>query len=334
MLLKFKRHIRLLSFLFFIVFIISGWFYYQSELLKQSADNLLKEGKAAEAIELYNKAQSTFPLRFDILDDIDGAKLILDSNRYYGQVVDFYEFQQLPPLSNLPSVRLNPNELFVPILMYHQIRINTNPSDPVVSALTVSPEQLEQQLSFLNSHNFQTITLDELSTALEGKTSLPKNPIILTFDDGYRNFYENAFPLLKKYDAKAVQFVITGVVDRQPYLTWSQIMEMDKSGLIEFGAHTRHHPNLPDIPRATIVDEIKGSKLDLEQHLKKRVNWFAYPYGSYSEFIMQTVRDAGFKGAASTVYGTAQSKNTLYLFPRIMVDGRFTLDNLTSRIER
>src|SRR5258708_14683405 len=114
----------------------------------------------------------------------------------------------------------------------------------------------------------------------------------------------------------------------------SMYREKEKVGFSGFGGNTRHHPNLPDIPRATIVDEIKGSKCDLEQQLKKRVNWFAYPYGSYSEFIMQTVRDAGFKGAASTVYGTAQSKNTLYLFPRIMVDGRFTLDNLTRRIEK
>src|SRR5258708_31668204 len=179
--------------------------------------------------------------------------------------------------------------------MYHQIRVNPNPSDPVLAALSVTPQQLEQQLAYFKNHNFQTITLDELSDALDGKISLPINPIILSFDDGYRNFYENAFPLLKKYNSKAVQFVITGVADNKPYLTWNEITEMDKSGLVEFGAHTRHHPNLPDIPRATIVDEIKGSKLDLEQHLKKRVNWFAYPYGSYSEFIMQTVRDAGFK---------------------------------------
>src|SRR5258708_1787914 len=185
MLLKFKRHIRLLSFLFFIFFIALGWLFFQSELSKQKADTLLKEGRAAEAIELYKKAQSTFPLRFDISEDIEGARLILDSNRHYGQIVDFYEFQEIPPLSTLPSIKLNPNELFVPILMYHQIRVNPNPSDPVLAALSVTPQQLDQQLAHFRNHNLQTITLDELSDAFDGKISLPINLIILSFDDVY-----------------------------------------------------------------------------------------------------------------------------------------------------
>jgi len=295
----------------------------------------VKFGKPAEAIEFYKKAQTAFPFREDIKEDIEGANLILQSSRDYGQISQiFAEFQELPPISSLSSIRLNPNELFVPVLMYHQTRINPSPNDPVLAALSVSPADLEQQLIFFTTHNYHTITLDQLFGGLSGKTSLPENPIVLTFDDGYRNFYENAFPLLKKYNMKATQFVITKVVDLPAYLTWAQILEMDKSGLVEIGAHTRHHPNLPDISNADVVNEIKGSKADLEQRLKKPVNWFAYPYGSYSTFITQTVRDAGFKGAASTVYGTIQTKDSLFLFPRIMVDGRFTLDNIARRIQK
>jgi len=329
---KLKKHPKaLLILLFTFIIIATFWFYFQSNLLKRQGDDLIKYGRAEEAIELYKKAQRTFPLRGDISEDIEGAKLILESNRYYQQIS---EFQEIPSLENLPRVQLNPNELFVPILMYHHIRINPKPNDSVLAALSVSPTQLEQQLTYLSSHNYSAITLDELSDALDGKVSLPENPVVLTFDDGYKNFYENAFPLLKKYHMKAVQFVATDVVNTQAYLTWDQITEMNKSRLIEFGAHTRHHANLPELSPNSIVDEIMGSKIKLERHLRKQVNWFAYPYGSYNDFIKQTVANSGFKGAVSTIYGAAQSKDNVFLSPRIMVDGRFTLDNIARRITR
>ncbi len=329
---KLKSHPKVLFLLFF-AFIITaiGWFYFQSNLLKQQGDDLIKYGRAEEAIELYKKAQRMFPLRLGLSEDIEGAKLILESNRYYQQIS---EFQEIPSLEDLPRVQLNPNELFVPILMYHNIRINPNSSDAVSAALSVSPAQFEQQLTYLKSHNYNTITLDELSDALDGKVSLPENPVVLTFDDGYRNFYDNAFPLLKKNHMKAVLFVITDVVGTKAYLTWDQIAEMNISRLIEFGAHTRHHANLPELPASSIVDEIVGSKIKLERHLRKQINWFAYPYGSYNDFIKQTVADSGFKGAVSTIYGVAQSKDNIFLSPRIMVDGRFTLDNIARRIAR
>lgn len=329
---KQKRLLKVLA--LFSLVVIGFWFYYQSDILKKQADALMELGQPAEAIVFYKKAQSVFPLRWDIKDDIAGAQLVLQSKNDYSSITDFAEIQTPPPLSNLPPTQLAPNELFVPVLMYHHIEVNPRPNDPVYSALFVSPDQLDQQLSYLSSHNYHAIKLDELSNALDGKETLPKNPIVLTFDDGYRSFYDNAFPLLKKYHMKAVQFVITQVDGAHEYLTWDQIIEMDKSGFVEFGAHTRHHPNLPDLSKLAIIDEIKGSKNDLEQHVKHRINWFAYPYGSYSTFIMKAVKDAGFKGAASTVYGAAQSKDNLYLFPRIMVDGRFNLDNIARRIQQ
>ncbi len=332
---KRRRNLKIILLTVLIVLIaVLGWLYYQSEQLKSRADSLLKYGDAVNALASYKKAQSIFPLRWDLSADISGAQLVLKSNQDYDQISEFAELQEPPPLSNLPSAHLAPNELFVPVLMYHHIRKNPMPNNAVWAALNVSPDQLDQQLLYLSLHNYNTITLDELSDALDGKISLLPNSIVITFDDGYRNFYDNAFPLLKKYHMKSVQFVITQVVGIPAYLTWDQIIEMDRSGLVEVGAHTRHHPNLPDLSQSAIIDEIKGSKMDLEQHLKHPVNWFAYPYGSYSPFIMQTVKDAGFKGAASTVYGTNQRKNNLYLFPRIMVDGRFSLDNIARRIQK
>ncbi len=333
---KWKNRARLLVVAVLILaFGVGSWFFYQSTLLSGQADGLFKSGREAEALVLYQRAQALFPLRRDLSDDIAGTKLVIQSSHDYGRIADFFEeYQEVPPLSSLPAIQLAPNELYVPVLMYHHIRVNPMPRNPVWAALNVSAEQLDQQFAYLSSHNYHTITLDELRDALDGKISLPENPIVLTFDDGYRNFYDSAFPLLKKYNFKATQFVITAVAGTSAYLTWEQISIMDKSGLVTFGAHTRNHPNLPDISQARIVDEIRGSKADLEQHLGKTTYWFAYPYGSYSASIMQTVQDAGFRGAASTVYGAVQRRNNMFLFPRIMVDGRFSLDNLTKRISR
>lgn len=324
-------------FVFFIVmvFLIVTTLVWQSEVKRHQADSLLAQGKANEAIATYQLAQKLFPLRTDLAAAIAGARLVAESAADYAQIGQFMgEMQTAPNLNRLPKVTLKENEVFVPILMYHHIRVNPRPSDPIWAALNVSPDQLEQQLYYLNSHGFRSITLDELTQSLQSKIPLPTKPIVLTFDDGYRNFYTTAFPLLKKYDIKAVQFVITQVVDNAQYLTWDEIKEMDRSGLIQFGAHTQHHLNLPDFDNAIIAQEIRGSKTDLESHLGKPISWFAYPYGSYNNFAIQTVKDAGFKGAVSTIYGVAQSQETVYLAPRIMINGRFTLDNISYRIEQ
>ncbi len=311
--------------------------YLQSSDLKNQADVLIKKGNTQEAIILYEKAHNVFQSRQDIVSDLEGARLILQSDLDYGKIteVDFAETQVIPPLAALPSIKnLQPNELYVPILMYHHIEVNPKPDNPIWAALYVTPQQLESQLKYLSENGFNSITLDELYKALNEKTSLPEHPIILTFDDGYRSFYDNAFPLLKRYNTKAVEFVITQVSGASAYLTWDQILEIDKSALIQWGAHTRHHPNLPDLSQEAIINEIQGSKNDLEQHLKKPITWFAYPYGSYNDFVIQKVKNSGFVGAASTIYGAAQSKDKIYLTPRIMIDGRFNISDFAARIQK
>src|SRR5260221_3515829 len=176
----------LVLFIIALVLIVGLVQYHQSNLVKYRADALLKYGNAQDAIALYKQAQGIFPLRWDLSEDITGAQLVLRSTEDYGRIADFAELQQLPSLSALPSKQLNPNQLFVPVLMYHHIRVNPRPNDRVWAALHVSPHQLDAQLAYLAAHNYHTITLDELWDGLNGKISLPPNPIVLSFDDGYR----------------------------------------------------------------------------------------------------------------------------------------------------
>ncbi len=323
--------------LFFFIILSVGillFGYNQSTNFKNQGDLLVKQGRVGEAIILYNKARSIFPLRSDVTDNLEAANLILQSDLTYETIsdLDFAEVQIAP---DLPAIgALQPNEVFVPILMYHHIDVNPKPEDPVWASLFVTSDQLNSQLEYLTAHGYTSITLDELYAALNNKATLPKQPIVLTFDDGYRTFYTNAYPLLKKYNVKATEFVITQVEGAPAYLTWDQILEMDKSGLVRFGAHTRHHPNLPDLSQTSIINEVQGSKSDLEDHLKKEITWFAYPYGGYTNSVVEVVRNAGFKGAVSTIYGAGQSSSKLYIEPRIMVDGRYSLANFIARIQK
>lgn len=245
------------------------------------------------------------------------------------------ELQDIPPLTG-QSQKIVPakGQLLVPILMYHYIRKNPHPKNKVWENLHVSPEQFAEQLKYLSDHGYHSITLDDLDASLNKGIQLPDKPIILTFDDGYISFYTSAFPLLKQYNMKAIEFIITKGVSAVPsYLTWSQIEEMNQSPLISFGAHTQHHPSLTQIQETKRKDEIIGSKNELESHLHKPVRWFAYPYGSFNNPVILDVQSAGFSGAVSTVYGAIQSKETLFTMPRIMVSGSFSLDDFARRIE-
>jgi len=95
---------------------------------------------------------------------------------------------------------------------------------------------LNNRLSYIASQGYTTITYDTLYAGLKGQTKLPAKPIILTFDDGYIDFYVNAFPILRKYNLNATEFIPTGLIDTAYYLHWEQIKEMDKSGLISFSS--------------------------------------------------------------------------------------------------
>lgn len=127
-------------------------------------------------------------------------------------------------ISNL--IRKDNVKLSIPVFMYHSIS-NTQKND-----LCVSPKQFEKQLRTLLEGGFTPITASELANAYEKGTQLPDHPFIITFDDGYVDNYTNAFPILKKYKAKATLFVITSTINRGSYLSWNQLKEMESSGLV------------------------------------------------------------------------------------------------------
>jgi len=107
---------------------------------------------------------------------------------------------------------------------------------------------------------------------------------------------------------------------------------MNQSEFIGFGAHTRTHPSLVRSFSDRLIDEVRGSKEDLENRLGKQVHWFAYPYGDFNDRVVDTVKAAGYTGAVSTIYSSVHSKGNIFILPRVMVSGRFSLDTFAKRL--
>jgi len=186
----------------------------------------------------------------------------------------------------------------LPVLMYHHV----GPVQPgTYPALTVAPGRFEKQMGWLKRNSYTTIcTGDWLAWCLEGKP-LPPKPVMVTFDDAYADLVEYAFPVLRKYDFTATVFVVTGEIGG--HNSWDQkngsatlrCMGADKikrwSGEgIEFGSHTRTHPDLTTLSEPEIEEEIVGSGRDLAKMLEKFPLSFAFPFGAYNNIVHKCVK--------------------------------------------
>ena len=215
---------------------------------------------------------------------------------------------------------LNRSDASIPVLNYHHIsEVNGN-------ALILFPEQFEAQMKYLAEEGYTTITPTELLDSWENGTPLPPKPIIITFDDGYKDNYTEAYPILKKYNLKATIFLVTGVVSAYPsYLTWEDVNEMQSSGLINFESHTITHSKLNEI---TSLDdlwaELLGSREIIESHTKAPVTFIAYPYGSVNERIAELTKAAGYRAAFLVDFGLTSPADNRYDLKRIPIFGSNT----------
>jgi peptidoglycan/xylan/chitin deacetylase (PgdA/CDA1 family) len=226
-----------------------------------------------------------------------------------------------PALTNtgLPTSTTHGLQLHIPILMYHYISTPPNIHDPIRVDLSVTPDMFESQLRYLISHKYHTITLDQAYAAIQGNGLLPPNPVVLTFDDGYRDFYEQAFPLLKKYQLKASVYIVTNFTNNPAYVTWDMIRQMSDSGLIEIASHALDHPDLRTKNSVDLAVELQHSKQLLEEHTGKVVDSFCYPYGAYDARVLEAVHSAGYIGATTTLPGSWHSASDLLTLTRVRI---------------
>jgi len=241
---------------------------------------------------------------------------------------------QLQAQPQTPAQPRAPAVLHVPILMYHHIWPITAKLTKSQRLMSVTPESFEQQMNEISSLGYNPITPDQLLAAVASGTALPDKPVMITFDDGYRDQYQYAFPILKKFGFQATFFIITDYFRKNGYLDTAMLKELDASGLATLASHTMHHVWLTAYKPPSQWAEIRRSKEQLEQILGHEVDYFAYPYGKYDDRVIQMVRDAGYRMAFAASAGNTYSTSTLFKMQRVRVFDGEKMSLLLPRFSR
>jgi peptidoglycan/xylan/chitin deacetylase (PgdA/CDA1 family) len=231
--------------------------------------------------------------------------------------------------ASVPAPDGVPRSAHVPILMYHYL--STPPADANIyrQDLSVSPELFAAHLDRMLAEGYQTITLYDLHAHLAADTPLPEKPVILTFDDGYRDNYENAFPLLKERGMTATFFVVSDFIDEQrpEYLTWEMLREMHASGM-SIESHGRNHVSLKGKDQDYLIWQALGSLETIQHELGVRPRFVSYPAGEYDQLTLDIFRSADYWAGMVTKQGATHSLDHPFEWVRVRVRGTTTADEL------
>jgi peptidoglycan/xylan/chitin deacetylase (PgdA/CDA1 family) len=214
---------------------------------------------------------------------------------------------------------------YVPVLMYHYIRFNPDPRDRAGMALSVTPLAFHAQMAYLARNHFNVIPLSRAVAAIRSHQPLPPRSVVLTFDDGYVDFYTLAIREMAHYHFTATEFVVPGLIGRPSFMSWNQVVTADRMGFT-IGAHTMHHVALAAMRPSAALWEMSESKRQLQQVLGHPVSEFAYPYGSFTGYLAGQARAMGFESAASTTAGAWHQPGELWWLHRERVSGWTSLD--------
>jgi len=215
----------------------------------------------------------------------------------------------------------------IPILMYHSISYEKG------NSLRVSKENFRKQMKYLKENNYTTLTIDDLYSYMKTGKIVPKKPIVITLDDGYKDNYTNAYPILKELGLKATVFVITGAIDLEKnFLTSNEIKLMDANN-IRIESHTVAHEHLTKISYSDNIKTMASSKAKLETILNRKINYIAYPYGEYNETVIKAAKESGYKLAFSTDFGWIDKNNNIYSLGRIFVNANFSFDEFKAKLK-
>lgn len=178
----------------------------------------------------------------------------------------------------------------------------------------------DQQMAYLASNGYTSISALTLIEALRNHTALPGKSVVITMDDGYADNDIYALPVLKKYNLNANLMLATGLVGSNPdMLSWSQVQDMKSSGLYYFTNHTWSHYSVTNGPQSKIESEIDTAASQIKQYVGEDVNIFTYPYGSFNNNAIQTLQRKGYVGAFSTIPGQYQCDSFIMTLHRTRI---------------
>lgn len=207
----------------------------------------------------------------------------------------------------------------VPILMYHYIRV-APAGDQLGFGLSVTPDDFQQQMDWLRDHGFHPVHMSEVRAYFEHGDPLPAKPVVLSFDDGYQDFYAAALPVLLAHGFLAEAYVVPGFLGHPGYLSPDQVKSLPGQG-VEVGAHTMSHADLTTIHGDQLRSEVAGSGAFLGNLLGRPVLDFCYPSGKFDQEVVDEVTRAGFQTAVTTQPGGVLDWGSRYSWGRVRVSG-------------
>ncbi|MBD2578570.1 glycosyltransferase [Oscillatoria sp. FACHB-1406] len=227
----------------------------------------------------------------------------------------------------------------LPVLMYHRVA-------PTGSAATarwrVTPEVFEEQLRYLRDAGFYSVSWEAWQAAADARRALPGRAIAITFDDGYQDFFEYAWPLLKKYGFTATVFIVaeragdsnrwdSAYGEDLPLMGWSEIRQLREQGVI-FGSHSATHQPLTALSVAEVVKEAARSRTIISRELGEAINTFAYPYGDFDPVVEHLIGACGYTFGLSCRSGACRFQDSLLAIPRIEVMGSDSFQEFVAKI--
>jgi peptidoglycan/xylan/chitin deacetylase (PgdA/CDA1 family) len=210
------------------------------------------------------------------------------------------------------------DRVFAPILVFHHIKTPSRFLGKLAKNFFIDSDQFEKILQDLLKNNYQVVFVSEMADYIRKGDKLPTNIIAITFDDGSEDFYTNAYPILAKYNIKSSVYPIVGA-HTENFLSAEQIIELDKSGLVEFGSHTWSHQYLTRLKKEDQHRELKSGKDYLEKLLNKKIETLCYPFGLYDKELEQMAMGLGFTIGLKYNYSFWQAPANLMEMSRLGV---------------
>ncbi len=209
-----------------------------------------------------------------------------------------------------------------PVLLYHSV-------DPAASVISLHPAEFRFQMKYLKDHGYRTIPLTEYVHRMKAGLKQAEKAVVITFDDGFRNNYTEALPVLAQYGFTCTVFLATDYVGKEsawdkhrsipdlPMLSWSQIREMREVGM-EFGSHGCSHPHLTRLSEDEMRRELVESKSVMESEIGEPIRFFCHPYGEVTDKTQEMVKNTGYSAAfGSLKYSSRNTREDLYNLKRV-----------------
>jgi peptidoglycan/xylan/chitin deacetylase (PgdA/CDA1 family) len=229
----------------------------------------------------------------------------------------------------VPGDNLTHSQAPVPVLMYHVIGTLRAGSGQLPD-LFDAPKDFEAQMKWLKDHGYQAVTLDQVYNAWFKGAEIPRKPVVISFDDGYRGQYVYARPILRDMGWPAVLSLIVRTLNPGGELSTAMVNQLIKDGW-ELDSHTENHLDVATLSGAELQHEVGQSRVDLQHQFHVPVNFFCYPSGSYDAQAIKAVQDAGYLGATTTQDGLA-SKDHMFTLGRIRISNTDGVNGLETKL--